>query len=217
MPSRCSTHHPSNVPTPLQSRRSRRDECPDRAAQPEPHDAPVPTNCPLRARVRRHPAGVGRIGRRAASRESRDVADSPRIRPRQPGLAALDRFPRHPLPVPALRRARVRALRPRVRRHADARHLRGRSRRGGRRRGTRALRAPGHVRRRPDRHRLCGDAPRAREPPRALRHVGARALPARRGSDRTVAAAGRADPRGVGRHRAGLPAGLQLALHPQRR
>ena len=68
-----------------------------------------------------------------------------------------------------------------------------------------------------DRDRVHGKESRARHPSRPLRQLHTRALPARRRRGRAVAAADRANARGLGRRCPGVPAGIQLDLHPKRR
>src|SRR5262245_41222007 len=67
---------------------------------------------PLCAYRRRSPASVGRGGRGTRADQGRELADAPRVRMGEPGLAALDSLLQRTLPLRALRRARVRDDRP---------------------------------------------------------------------------------------------------------
>src|SRR5215207_11178652 len=63
---------------------------------------------PVLAHAGRRPAGLGRGGCGSRARQSRELADPPRIRMGEPGLATLDSLLQRTVPLPALRRARVR-------------------------------------------------------------------------------------------------------------
>src|SRR5215204_4442352 len=63
---------------------------------------------PVREHAGRRPVGLGRSGRGGRARQGRELADPPRIRMGEPGLAPLDSLLQRPLPLRALRRARVR-------------------------------------------------------------------------------------------------------------
>src|SRR6185503_9374718 len=80
---------------------------------------------------------MGARGRRSVARESRQLADPPRVRRQEPDLAALDPVPRRSLSLRSLRRARLRHERSQ-RRRAIARCFRARSR--SRDRGATAVR-----------------------------------------------------------------------------
>ena len=57
--------------------------------------------------IGRSPARLGRGGRGARADQGRELADPPRVRMGEPGLATLDPLLQRPLPLRALRRARA--------------------------------------------------------------------------------------------------------------
>ena len=99
-------HQMINVPTLLQSRVFRGTNVPNGTNS----DLKCPAESVRPSGMSRRPtACVSPAPNRAlAAGQSRDVADTPRTRPRQSGVASLDGVSDRPLPVRAIRRARLR-------------------------------------------------------------------------------------------------------------
>ena len=129
---------------------------------------------PLPADDRRRAARLGRGGRGPLLVKASQLAHPPRVRVGEPGLAALDPVLRRPLPLPPLRRARLRDDRL-GRRRPLVRALGWRPRGGGRRRRPRrAVRAARHLAGRRGLRRLRRPPSRARVAPDSLRRLRAR-------------------------------------------
>ena len=199
--------------------RPARDKCPERVCRYDRSELNARQNSPdgpVCHGIGRRASRVRRIGRRNAAGQSRNVADAPRARPRQPGVAALDGISDRPLPVRALRRARLRDDRlgcPRsLTRSARARSRddhRGRSRDG-------AIRTARHLARRGGLHRLRRATSGSRLAYGAVRRLRARrTAPWRPGC--------RADLRGdhgagqfVGKRQSVVSTGVHVAVHSRR-
>ena len=188
------------------------------AAIGRPVTSPTPATIRYLRTARRRPARLGRGRQRAGAGQGRELADPPRVRLGEPGLAPLDPLLRRSLPLRPLRRARLR-------------HDRLGRRRPLRRRAGSTISRRWSTRPRPTR-RSRSSASRRAPPPASTTRCAIRS--ASRASCSTAAT--RAAPPGAatptrereyrGHHRARaarlghgqsrVPAGLHLALHPRR-
>ena len=199
-----------SVPFEIESCRGPRTFVPQAADGSESH----PAN-PVRAD---HGRGEDRVGRGRLGTDADQagkLADSPRVRVGQPGLAALDPVLRRALPLRAVRRARLRDDR------LDGRRPLGRSlgrgprdrRRGGPPgRSVRAVRDLAGLR---GIHRVRRPAPGEGVEADPVRRVCARLGPARAPRDHArVRGDRRADPGRMGQGQPELPPGVHVAVHP---
>ena len=151
-----------------------------------------------------------------AARQGVELAHAPRLRVGEPDLAALVGRALATSPRRPLRRARQRHVAAR-RRRRQLRHVGAGPRDRRRCRGARSVRAARDLARRVDRHCVRREAPRARQPARALRRLRHRPESLRhRRRARVAPCPCKPDPPRMGAEQPGVLQGVHLPVHPAR-